>query len=169
MAWSSASRKAGTPQVSEAIVSDRLLDHDSAQRNCILLDAFAARFSAPPFVSEWSGIALNEACLSRHQCLEGELNPHEPCGPTDFKSGASADSATQAELKTNYLESYYLFLNRLLRNLLGLHIDSECRQNRDCLTFVFYRKMGVSHCHGRGFMAHELHPRLEVHAILCQP
>ena len=31
------------------------------------------------------------------KCLEGELNPHEPCGPTDFKSGASADSATQAD------------------------------------------------------------------------
>jgi hypothetical protein len=26
------------------------------------------------------------------------LNPHEPCGPTDFKSGASASSATQANL-----------------------------------------------------------------------
>jgi hypothetical protein len=37
---------------------------------------------------------------SLKECLEGELNPHEPCGPTDFKSGASADSATQATLES---------------------------------------------------------------------
>jgi hypothetical protein len=37
---------------------------------------------------------------SLKECLEGELNPHEPCGPTDFKSGASANSATQATLES---------------------------------------------------------------------
>jgi hypothetical protein len=35
-------------------------------------------------------------------CLEGESNPHAPCGATDFKSGASASSATQANA-CNYL------------------------------------------------------------------
>ena len=39
------------------------------------------------------------------------MNPHEPCGPTDFKSGASADSATQAKLKTNYLPETATFFN----------------------------------------------------------
>ena len=31
-----------------------------------------------------------------HQCLGRESNPYAPCGAPDFKSGASASSATQA-------------------------------------------------------------------------
>ena len=29
-------------------------------------------------------------------CPEGDLNPHSPCGPADFKSAASADFAIRA-------------------------------------------------------------------------
>ncbi len=39
------------------------------------------------------------------QCRRGDLNPHESCPSPDFESGASANSATPARLKTNYLRN----------------------------------------------------------------
>src|SRR5208337_4507543 len=36
-------------------------------------------------------------------CPEGDLNPHSPCGPADFKSAASADFAIRA-LRLSYLK-----------------------------------------------------------------
>jgi hypothetical protein len=38
-------------------------------------------------------------------CPGWELNPHSPCGKTDFKSVASADFATRAHLKQTSYEA----------------------------------------------------------------
>ncbi len=39
------------------------------------------------------------------KCRRGDLNPHGSYPPPDFESGASANSATPARLKTNYLRN----------------------------------------------------------------
>jgi hypothetical protein len=45
-------------------------------------------------------------------CPGWELNPHSPCGKTDFKSVASADFATRAYWKTKALQSRMLHQSR---------------------------------------------------------
>ena len=110
MARCGAGSKTVSPQIEEAILPNRLLVHDCVQQPWILLAAFASRLGATSFASELSWIAISERRLSKRECLEGELNPHEPCGPTDFKSGASADSATQAGLfSMNYRDYRFRF------------------------------------------------------------
>ena len=42
------------------------------------------------------------------RCLGRESNPHEPFGPPDFKSGASASSATQARVLNESLTRFQM-------------------------------------------------------------
>src|SRR6185312_1620849 len=44
-------------------------------------------------------------------CPEGDLNPHSPLGPADFKSAASADFAIRARIARHY--AYPPRLNQL--------------------------------------------------------
>jgi len=72
VARSRAGPKTGKAKIPKTIFSDRLLDHDSAQWNGVLLDAFASRVVAAAIISKWCGIPIIEAGFYNFNAL-GEM------------------------------------------------------------------------------------------------
>ena len=101
-------------------------------------------------------------------CPGRDLNPHSPCGETDFKSVASADFATRAELIPLYLHNarrfgrFYLWGNWWDHRILG----PGCCHSFDGALDEFRRWMNVSLAYRHGAVAHQTHDREGVRSVL---